>query len=127
MELHHRVGLGLLDVRGKELAELVELLEAVGRAIGQSGQIADQRRALLLEEFGHEVSVGNFSTRYKLLLDGDSREPYCLPQRQAPSKRLKLVIAHSHRTQSAGDITTEQNGPDTATLTSQAGPTTRNL
>jgi hypothetical protein len=34
--------------------------------------------------------------------------------------------AHSYRTQSAGAVQ-KKIGPDTATPTSQAGPTTRNL
>jgi hypothetical protein len=71
------------------------------------------------------MRVGGILSNFKRPLDGGCWTPYCRHQRRFQAA-LEGVV-HSYRTQSASDATTKQNGPDTATPTSQAGPTTRTV
>src|ERR1051325_3252021 len=96
--------------------------------LGVAGDLSygrDQRALGGVQGFGHAMRVGVNLGYFKPVLDGGSESTYCLPQRH--SQAVLEGVVHSHRPQSASGTTTKQNGPDTATLTSQAGPTTRNL
>lgn len=105
----------------------LKLGEALGKIVDAS-DVGSEGSERVIEGVGHVARVGRIWHSLKMWLDNtrwelDSKEGAHLTSDQQVLKfnLENLPGAHSYRTQSAGTPTTE-DGPDTATPTSQAGP-----